>query len=516
MRSLSTLKNMIMSLTYEVMLILFGLIVPRLIIETYGSEVNGLTSTINHIFSILNLLQAGAVGASIFQMFKPVAEKDYYQVSMVLEASRRYFRKIGIIFLILVVALAPVMSMGVQSELALWEKALAFIILGANGAFYFFFTSWYDILFSSHQKRFLLSLAGIVDKLLYYGLLFVVLLLKIHFVWMYVAVMIGTCAKVLFLYVLYCREFKPKLVKVMPDKSFKIENRGYLLFNQIATQAVDALPTVMITSIAGLAQASVYAVYNLVQNMIKMVVRTVQLSVSEVFGNLVVSENEERVRRVYDLLEFVFFLAAVVLCCCAGFLFMPFIYLYTDGNSLDVSYIYPILAAAIVAYDVFYCMYMPCYTLTNVYGLFKETYLQAVIFAVIAAGVSVALGLLYWPLIMVGPVLYYLSSLVYRLIVAKRKVPWLRPGSFFRRMAVVLVTVGLSVGLSDVLYSADNYAVSGWWTWIGHAVICGVAVLAVVGVYVLIFERSAAKGLLGYVKKLLARKLGANKKTSEN
>lgn len=195
---------------------------------------------------------------------------------------------------------------------------------------------------------------------------------------------------------------------------------------------------------------------------------------------------------------------------------MPFIYLYTDGNSLDVSYIYPILAAAIVAYDVFYCMYMPCYTLTNVYGLFKETYLQAVIFAVIAAGVSVALGLLYWPLIMVGPVLYYLSSLVYRLIVAKRKVPWLRPGSFFRRMAVVLVTVGLSVGLSDVLYSADNYAVSGWWTWIGHAVICGVAVLAVVGVYVLIFERSAAKGLLGYVKKLLARKLGANKKTSEN
>ena len=73
MRSLSTLKNMIASLACEIMLVLFGLVVPRLIIETYGSEVNGLTSTITQVLSILNLLQAGAVGASIFQMYKPIA-----------------------------------------------------------------------------------------------------------------------------------------------------------------------------------------------------------------------------------------------------------------------------------------------------------------------------------------------------------------------------------------------------------------------------------------------------------
>ena len=516
MRSLSTLKNMVVSLAYEVMLILFGLIMPRLIIDTYGSEVNGLTSTINHILSILNLLQAGAVGASIFQMFKPVAEKDYYRVSMVLDASRRYFRKIGLIFLILVVAVVPIISMGVQSELAIWEKALAFIILGANGAFYFFFTSWYDILFSSHQKRFLLSLASIVDKLLYYGLLFVVILLKLHFMWMYVAVLIGTAVRVVFLYVIYCKQFRPKLVKVKPDKSFKIQNKGYLLCNQIATQAVDALPTVMITSVSGLASASVYAVYNLVQNMIKMVVRTVQQSVSEVFGNLVVSEKEERVRRVYELLEFVFFLVAVVLCCCAGFLFMPFIYLYTDGNSLDVTYLYPILAISVVAYDVFYCMYMPCYTLTNVYGLFKETYLQAILSAVIAASIALGLGLIYWPLVMLGPVFYYISSLVYRLIVAKRRVPWLRLGSFVRRMTVVLVTVAASVVLSTLMYKPNGYVIGGWWTWIGHAVLCGLSVLAVVGVYALIFERPAVKGLFGYVKRLVAKKFGGKKKTTEN
>ena len=513
MRSLSTLKNMIASLACEIMLVLFGLVVPRLIIETYGSEVNGLTSTITQVLSILNLLQAGAVGASIFQMYKPVAEKDYIQVSQIIDSSKRYFRKIGFVFLLLVLVVTPFMTAGTRSSLKIWEESLAFIILGLNGAFYFFFTSWFDILFSSHQKRFITSIATIVDKLVYYGLLFVFIFTKLHFMWMYVAVIIGTCARVIFLYAIYCRQFKPLLVKVSPDSNFKIHNKGYLLCNQIATQAVDGLPTVIITSVSGLTYASVYAVYNLVQNMIKMVVRTIQLSVSEVFGNLVVSEKEEKVCHVYDLMEFIFFLVAIVLCCCAAVLFMPFIYLYTDCNSLDATYMYPILAIIIVAYDVMYCMYMPCYTLTNVYGLFKETYLQAVICAVVAVAGALVCGLIYWPLVMLGPVFYYLSSLIFRLIVAKRNVPWLRLSSFIRRMAMVVLTVVLSVFLSTFVY-ADGYLTS-WWQWIFHAVLCGVGVLCIVGIYTLVFERPAIKGLFKYVKVLIKTKFAKSNKGAD-
>ena len=503
-----------MSLAYEVMLILFGLIMPRLIIGTYGSEVNGLTSTINHLLSILNLLQAGAVGASIFQMYKPVAEKDYYQVSMVLESSRRYFRKLGLIFLALVIVVIPIMSIGTESKLAIWEKALAFLILGVNGALYFFFTAWYDILFAPHQKRYLFSIASILDKLLYYGLLFAVILLKLHFMWMYVAVLVGTCSRVLFLHAIYRREFKPLLVKVKPNENFKIKNKGYLLCNQIAAQAVDALPSVMITSVSGLISASVYAIYTLVQNMIKMVVRTLQISVSEVFGNLVVSASEERVKRVYGLLEFVFFLAAVVLCCCASFLFMPFIYLYTNGNTLDgINYMYPVLSIAAVSYGVLYSMYMPCYTLTNVYGLFKETYLQAVICAIVSTVASLLLGIFVdWPLLVFGPLFYYFAMIIWRSVVARKKISWFRLTSFVCRMLVAILTVAVSVIVSSAVY-ADRYPES-WFGWLVHAVLCGLTVLLVVGIYVLIFERPAAKGLIGYGKKLLAKKFGGKKKAS--
>lgn len=504
MRSLSTIKNVVMSLLYEIMLIIFGMIMPRFIISTYGSEVNGLTSTINQVLSVLNLLQAGAVGASVFQMFKPVAEKDYYQISLIIESSKRYFRKIGLLFLILVMVLAPIISAYTESSFSLLDKILAFAILGINGSLYFFFISWFDILFSSHQERFVLSMAGMVEKIIYYGILFGIIGFKLHFVWMYVAVLVGTCTKILYLYWKYNKVFKSKMVKVVLDGSFRINNRGYLLCNQIATQSVDALPTILITTLQGLSAASVYAVYFLVQNMIKMVVSTVQLSVSEVFGNLVVSESAEKVQRVYGIMEFVFFLVAMVLCSCSAFLYMPFIYLYTGGNTFDVNYLFPILACEIVIYSLIYCMYMPCYTLTNVHGLYKQTYLQAAICAIIAIILAVGLGLLYWPLVLLGPVFYYVSAMIWRLYVSKKHIIWLRLHDFVRRMIVLIFVVIISMVVSTCIYN-QGYPDS-WFLWLAHACVFLGVVASITALYVLLFERETFKSLLVYGMNILKRK----------
>lgn len=504
MRARNTMKNLIASLVCEIVIIAFGFVVPRLIIDAYGSEVNGLTSTIHQILQILNLLQAGAVGASIFQMFKPVAEKDYYQISRVMAASRRYFFKIGFIFLASIFVVAPIFGFTLDGNLGVFEIIIAFIILGVNGAGYFFFTSWFDILFSSHQKRFQLSIATIIGKLVYYGLLFLVVLMRWHFTLMYVVALVGSGVKLMYLYVIYLKEFKHKLVKVENDGSFTIKNKGYLMSNQISTQAVEAMPTILITALKGLAIASVFAVYNLIQNMIKMVVKTMQCSVSEVFGNLVVSENDNRVKKVYNLMEFVFFLVAVVLCGCACFLFMPFIFLYTNGNSLDINYVFPVLAFLIVAFAVIYCMYQPCYTLTNVLGLYKETYLQSIICGVISIGVAIGLGLIYWPLIMIGPVFYYLSSLVYRMIIASRRVKWLVLKKFIIRVFTVLLLIVGVYFLSQYIFSS-GYPLS-WGKWLLFAIITALAVISFAGIYVLIFERKEAKDLFAYIKNIFKRK----------
>ena len=52
-------KNIIFSLLNQVVTIVVGLIVPRLIIKTYGSETNGLINSITQFLGYITLLDLG-------------------------------------------------------------------------------------------------------------------------------------------------------------------------------------------------------------------------------------------------------------------------------------------------------------------------------------------------------------------------------------------------------------------------------------------------------------------------
>ena len=51
--------NIITAIGYQVVIAVFGLVLPRLYLVNFGSEVNGLNSTIKNIFAYLSLLEAG-------------------------------------------------------------------------------------------------------------------------------------------------------------------------------------------------------------------------------------------------------------------------------------------------------------------------------------------------------------------------------------------------------------------------------------------------------------------------
>ena len=53
------LHNMCSSLLYNLSVILFGLLLPRLYLTSFGSELNCLDSTIKQIFSCVTVLEAG-------------------------------------------------------------------------------------------------------------------------------------------------------------------------------------------------------------------------------------------------------------------------------------------------------------------------------------------------------------------------------------------------------------------------------------------------------------------------
>ena len=502
MRSKNAFKNILIYLLYEVFVFALGIIFPRFFILSYGSEVNGLTSTITKLLSLINLIQAGAVGAAIYQMYKPVANNDYETQSAILYSSRRFYNRIASIYLSVALAAGVFYGFYLASEsLTTPEIILSFVILALNGSFEFFFTARADVFLSPHQKKYCIIIGSLVNQVVRYSLTAIVLVLKLHFLFLYVAILLGgACGAAVNMY-FYRRNSKGLITRFPKNKAYPIPDRKYLLLASLGTQAITASPSVIITTILGLKYSSVFSIYFMVYTSLHTILNSIQLSISAIFGNVVASEDSDKISGVYDMVSLATFVLGAVLATCAAIMFMPFVAIYTSGVS-DFNYIYPALSYLIVLYIALFTIETSYAYVATVYGYFKQ--ICKITLACGAAGILVsiaAVALFGMPYVMTGLIVNILANIVFKCRIIRKNNTWFSLGAIIRRtiFMAVMITIGA------VLPYMIKLQIVGWIRWFIHAIIIFLLSCVCALTYCLLLEKSTTLKLFRYFKKIIKR-----------
>ena len=100
--------NTTTSLIFEIVSIVCGFILPRLIMGEYGSNINGLVNSITHFIGIITFLELGVGKVVQSALYKPLAEKDNAQRSCVIVSAAKFFRRIAQIMLAYIIVLIVV------------------------------------------------------------------------------------------------------------------------------------------------------------------------------------------------------------------------------------------------------------------------------------------------------------------------------------------------------------------------------------------------------------------------
>ena len=155
--------NSFTAAVYQVVLLAVGLITPRIMLQIYGSEVNGLVSSITQFISYFYLVSAGLSGAAIYALYKPLADKDYRAVNAVVAAAKRFYMRAGWLFVLLTVVLAVAYPFYIKTDvLEPLFIGLLVLVLGVSGTLDFFTLSKYNVLLTADQKNFVISIASTV------------------------------------------------------------------------------------------------------------------------------------------------------------------------------------------------------------------------------------------------------------------------------------------------------------------------------------------------------------------
>ena len=112
MRKKRFVLNSISSFGGQIVTLICGFILPRLILTAYGTEVNGLVSSINQFLTVVSLTEFGMTAVVQSSLYEAIAERDNIKISKILTSSSNFFRKIGtmlIVYSLLLGAFYPVL-----------------------------------------------------------------------------------------------------------------------------------------------------------------------------------------------------------------------------------------------------------------------------------------------------------------------------------------------------------------------------------------------------------------------
>ena len=116
MKSKRTLINTLSSLLLQFVSIISGFIIPRLLLQTFGSEVNGLISSLNQFLNYITLFEGGLNAVILASLYKPLSEKNNDKVNAIASATNRFYKKISLIFVIYTIVLGIIYPLVVKTS----------------------------------------------------------------------------------------------------------------------------------------------------------------------------------------------------------------------------------------------------------------------------------------------------------------------------------------------------------------------------------------------------------------
>lgn len=330
-------KNIYYNIGTKFLTLILGMLLPRLFITSYGSEVNGLLSTVTQIFTYLALVEAGIGNSATNALYKPLVEKDYNTANRVVVEARKYYRKVSVFYGLGIIAFSVLFPFLAKTTVDRTVVFLVIILQGGANFISYYFTAVYTQLLIADGKRFVNENIGFaayimssISKivLIYCGFNVV----AVQLVYLVVQVL---KAPVLIIYCKNCYQWLNAETK--PTSTSYLKERGAFVVHEASNTIFNNTDVFVISTFCSFSMASVYTVYNLVFSSITMLLAVISSSLSFVLGQGQYRDDGKLCKK-YDLFSTIYGIVSFTLFSSCYILISPFISLYTKGVA-DINYI---------------------------------------------------------------------------------------------------------------------------------------------------------------------------------
>ena len=493
--------NILSSVLSQVFAIALGIIIPRLYLLSYGSEVNGLLNSVTQIYTYLALLEAGVGTATLQALYKPVARGDEQTISEIMAATNKFYKRTGTIYFLAVVVLSVGYPLVIKSDIPFTTVFAVILLNGLPAVIGYFFQGKFKLLLQAEGKNYIITNLTTIINFCVSVSKVVLMLCGLSIIAIQIAYFIFQMVQVIFIMFYIKKHYKWIDLKAKPDYD-AISQKNSVLVMQISDMVFRNTDVVILTIFCDLKVVSVYAIYNSLFSTISTFMDAFSQGFSFALGQKF-DIDRKRFIQLHDVYETYRMTLVFALFCIAHIFIIPFVILYTKGVT-DINYVDEKLVWLFIIMFLLTNGRSNSASLINFAKHFKQTQWRCVAEAIINLTVSI---ICVYKLGIYGVLIGTIVALLYRsndmIIYANRRILNRSPWVTYKRWLICFALYAVTIGVTRFIHiDLSSYIKIILWAIVASAVI----IPAFFGV-MSICEPKQAKIAYAFAKKFVISKL---------
>lgn len=395
-RTINSVKNIITGFAGQLIQTLLGFVNRTIFIKFLATEYLGISGLFSNILSMLSLAELGVGTAIIYALYKPLAENNKKELSVLMKFYEKAYRTIGCLIGVMGIAFMPFLNIIIKDTPKINENLYVLYCFYLFNTVISYFYSYKNSIIVADQKNYISSIVSYIISSIQTILQIVTLVATRNFL-IYLAVQ-TICTLLTNITISKIADRLYPFLKVKTnekldgeEKRSLVKNIKALMITKISGVLVNNTDNMIITYFSGLATVGLSSNYTMLIGIINTILNQIFTGITASVGNLNAKESKEKKKEFFEIINFLNFWLF-------GFSAISIIVLINDVIKIWIGsgYILPINITIILAIN-FYMVGMQnaVWTFKNTMGLFRYGRYILLVTAVLNLILSIILGKYY-------------------------------------------------------------------------------------------------------------------------
>ncbi len=428
-RTKSTIINAISCIMLRLLSIILSFGSRSFFIKTLGSEYAGVSGLFTDILVILSFVELGIGTAITYKLYKPIANNDKLQITVLMNFYKKAYRLISVTVLVLGIVLLPFIDFFIKEAPDIKESLiLIYLLYVFNTASSYLFIYKSTLLYANQEQYIAVKWQGILYIIQTTLQVICLILFKDFIVYLVIQILFTLLQNIMISYVVdkrfpYINEKTSESLSKNEIKSIFKDVKALFLykFSGVVLNGTDSL---IASRMIGISAVGIFSNYKLVGNHVNSIASQLFSSATASIGNLAASEDSEK---QYEVFKKILFLCFWCYCLCSTCLFSLF-NVFIEDIWLDKSYTFSIEFVAVFVAEFFIKgMQTPIASFRTSNGLFVNGQYRPLFMALINIVISIIL--VYY----IGITGVLLGTVISRIVTQVWYDPWLLYNKVFKK-----------------------------------------------------------------------------------